>query len=540
MLTTLKLGNFKAFKETQTIPLRPLTLIFGANSSGKSSIIHGLLFAHEAHRSGNLDVQRTELGGDSVDLGGFRQFVYGAFPSRCVEWQVELDVACHPRWRAPLRKVRVCYSVGEIGETERPEHCLFSYTIEADRSTVLRATRQAGGLRVEQLDQTHPVFQEAINFIQQMERASQMRSVRQSKNVDNEMKDLIPQLVLSKKFPPSGLLDESITGTEPGRSRVRHKPGRLTLAARARYVFPRAVDQFLRGVCDVMASELERLSYLGPLRSYPPRHFIFDQYQDPNWFAGGGHAYDIARRDLNVLGQVNKWLGDEEKLSTPYALLPEHLWKGSHLTQVVLPEMLDRAIGEVGKTKRLGGARDAILKAMSERLQAIEASRNRDPLMDPSYLQVLLLVDKRSNTFVSHRDIGVGVSQVLPVLVHAYASKNRIVAIEQPEIHLHPKLQAELADVFIESALGGRRNMFILETHSEHFILRVMRRIRETSEGRLPPGIRPVRPNDVVVLYVEPDGERSVVREMPLNERGELVKAWPGGFFEEGLREVLP
>ena len=42
-----------------------------------------------------------------------------------------------------------------------------------------------------------------------------------------------------------------------------------------------------------------------------------------------------------------------------------------------------------------------------------------------------------------------------------------------------------------------------------------------------------------MVLFVEPDGARSLIREMPLNERGELVKAWPGGFFEEVLREIF-
>jgi hypothetical protein len=63
--------------------------------------------------------------------------------------------------------------------------------------------------------------------------------------------------------------------------------------------------------------------------------------------------------------------------------------------------------------------------------------------------------------------------------------------------------------------------------------------MRETKEGKLPGGCLPVRPEDVIVLFVEPDGPRSIVREMPLNERGELVKAWPGGFFEEGLREVF-
>ena len=67
-----------------------------------------------------------------------------------------------------------------------------------------------------------------------------------------------------------------------------------------------------------------------------------------------------------------------------------------------------------------------------------------------------------------------------------------------------------------------------------------MRRMRETVSGRLPKCAQPVRPQDVAVVYVQADGPRSIVREMPLNERGELLKQWPGGFFEEGLREVLP
>jgi predicted ATPase len=145
----------------------------------------------------------------------------------------------------------------------------------------------------------------------------------------------------------------------------------------------------------------------------------------------------------------------------------------------------------------------------------------------------------RSNTIVSHRDVGIGVSQVLPVLVTSYASKNQIIAIEQPEIHLHPALQADLGDVFIQSAFGEGQNRFLIETHSEHLLLRVMRRMRETNANDLPDGIPHVTPGDVCVLFVEPDGSRSIVREMPLNENGELVKAWPGGFFEEGLREVF-
>ncbi len=78
MLTALRLGNFKAFAETQRVPIRPLTLIFGANSSGKSSLIHSLLLAKEVieGKEATLDVYRTDAGGDSVDLGGFRQYIH--------------------------------------------------------------------------------------------------------------------------------------------------------------------------------------------------------------------------------------------------------------------------------------------------------------------------------------------------------------------------------------------------------------------------------------------------------------------------------
>ena len=60
--------------------------------------------------------------------------------------------------------------------------------------------------------------------------------------------------------------------------------------------------------------------------------------------------------------------------------------------------------------------------------------------------------------------------------------------------------------------------------------------MRETYQGKNT-GLYQVTPADVSVLYVEPDGTRSIIRDMPLNELGELVKSWPGGFFEEGLRE---
>ena len=74
-LTKIALQNFKAFKDEEEFEIKPITLIYGYNSSGKSSFLHSLLFLDEFMRSGNVDVHRPTLGGGEVDLGGYNQFV---------------------------------------------------------------------------------------------------------------------------------------------------------------------------------------------------------------------------------------------------------------------------------------------------------------------------------------------------------------------------------------------------------------------------------------------------------------------------------
>ena len=280
----------------------------------------------------------------------------------------------------------------------------------------------------------------------------------------------------------------------------------------------------------------------------------FAQHHDPNWFAGGGYAWDVVRTREDVRQRVNAWLGDADRLKTPYELEVRDLLPATVVSRE-LPTRLGNALLDFASTLATDGADELVQlgsryedDVIADIAEIVSAVVDEDALSEQwteemvqasaDVLQDLVLIDKRTGTPVSHRDVGIGVSQVLPVLVSAYAWKDSLLAIEQPEIHLHPALQAELGDVFVESALGAG-NTFLIETHSEHLLLRLMRRMRQTSTGDLPDGVVAVRPEDVMVLFVEPDGPKSIVREMPLNERGELVKAWPGGFFEEGLREIF-
>src|SRR5262249_28450406 len=85
------------------------------------------------------------------------------------------------------------------------------------------------------------------------------------------------------------------------------------------------LDDVVRLVTELLTAELEALHYLGPLRSFPPRHLAFVEADDLNWFAGGGHAWDVVRRNSRVRAAVNRWLSDPERLQTPYELLVRDL-----------------------------------------------------------------------------------------------------------------------------------------------------------------------------------------------------------------------
>ena len=333
---------------------------------------------------------------------------------------------------------------------------------------------------------------------------------------------------------------------------------------------PRALRDLVRGIGEVLESEVRQLRYLGPLRSYPPRHLAFSQHHDPNWFAGGGYAWDVVRTNEDVRQRVNRWLGDADHLKAPYQLEVRDLLPSSVVSKE-LPSKLHKALYDLAASllrRRQGDGEPELARLadeVSEQVagynaenpddiipeieELVAAASDEEALSErwaeelvearPEVLQDLVLIDKRTGTPVSHRDVGIGVSQVLPVLVTAYASKNKLLAIEQPEIHLHPALQAELGDVFIESALGGGGNTFLIETHSEHLLLRILRRIRETTEGELPNGLPEVHPEQVSVLYVQPGREDTEVLHIPVTADGEFERPWPEGFFAERSKELF-
>jgi predicted ATPase len=159
---------------------------------------------------------------------------------------------------------------------------------------------------------------------------------------------------------------------------------------------------------------------------------------------------------------------------------------------------------------------------LTKRLRILEVDRAR---------RVLSLVADQAGGFsaINVANMGEGVSQLLPIVASVVmATRGQTTLVEQPELHLHPAAQAELGDLMIAGIGDAGDRQVIVETHSEHLLLRVRRRI---AEGALDP-------QKVAIIFVEKPAGASRARFLSLDSRGD-IDDWPDGFFDEAYQEAL-
>ena len=135
---------------------------------------------------------------------------------------------------------------------------------------------------------------------------------------------------------------------------------------------------------------------------------------------------------------------------------------------------------------------------------------------------------------VSLPEVGFGVSQVLPVIVECFSVPRRsIVIFEQPEVHLHPRVQADLADLFVDAIRareGGaaRGCQFIIESHSEHFLRRLQRRIAEEE----------LSSEDAALYFVHTEGTQARIEQLDVARFGN-IKNGPEHFFGDEMGDLV-
>jgi hypothetical protein len=553
MITAITIENFKGIGERVELELRPLTLMFGPNSSGKSTVLHALQYLAEVVLQGNLDPDRTSRGGKSLDLGGFQQLVHqhdlertvriavrvdladelesGTFNAFDFDWSVILDVLglesnsdlleCF----GDFQRAEIEYAIQWSSLEQRPYVIQVDYRADDAKGGPVAAlatwrSDPAGRRRTLQIFDHNPSMFPLSNWRPGNDddsgdhhgKARDARTtllseclqiVRQLCEVDGDNAFYLP----SHAMGPTTSLTPFVFLCR--RENVASESD-LGLPSDAADNFVMKVSMGVGWLLEVVHNHvrtcLEQFRSIGPLRELPARNARPPRTPDTTRWGSGLGAWDRLFADEGaLLDAVNSWLGDSNRLNTGYRLRAKR-YKEVDLSDRLLADLISgRAFDDVAPDARLA----------LERLPT----------------QTRLLIEPVGEDLeLAPCDVGVGISQIIPVVVAALDGSGHLNAIEQPELHVHPRIQAELGDLFIE-AVQTKNHRFLIETHSEHLILRLQRRIRETTAGRVA-NATPLSSEDLVVYYLRRESGATVVRRIDVDRDGEFVQPWPDDFFD--------
>ena len=449
MLTELQIKNFKAWKDSGRIRMAPLTVLFGTNSAGKTSIPQLLLLLKQTAESSDRS-RALHLGDDRslVDAGTYDDAIHGHDVSQPLEfglgWSLETGLAV----RDPLS-----------GASYSGDSLAFNARLGADQRRQPRVERMRYQLR------------------------------------HNGSDVLAVEMVAHAPGGPPA--DRAEFELRAEGYELKPVPGRATLLPPPLrfYGFPEEVQAYYQnaGFTAELVLELERLLksvfYVGPTREFPKRLYLWSG-EVPE------HVGERGDRAVEALLAAS----DRE-----FSLGPEQ--GGRPMPQLVAERL-----------RQMGLIHDFEVRPLAEHRKEYEVLVKTSP----------------QSPEVKLTDVGFGVSQVLPVIVECfYVPRRSIVIFEQPEIHLHPRVQADLADLFvgaIRAREGGmpRDCQFIIESHSEHFLRRLQRRIAEEEISK----------DDAALYFVHSGRGSASVEELDVDEFGN-IRNWPEGFFGDEMADLV-
>lgn len=311
---------------------------------------------------------------------------------------------------------------------------------------------------------------------------------------------------------------------------------------------------FLLGIVNAIKNLVQNSSSLGPLRAIPDEKQLYfkklTKYKELKSSISNSAITDDDLEDIRE--SVDEMALKMSGLSS-YSigeLRPHHgmvYWQylanyitDSRLEKKSSPELLNIINAWLSDRFDAGYIIDSDVEIELAPVQIDDFEAEPDPSNLPSWLNVKLsLKDFTSRNTTYPDEVGVGISQIIPVIV-AMLVETRLY-IEQPELHLHPKLQLVVSDVAI-SRLNRMRDeincWLVAETHSEHMILRVLRRIAE-SKADIKHRDYWLSKDEVTVYYVKNDGEGAVFHKLRVTDDGDFEDDWPDGFFEDRDTELF-
>ena len=510
-MDSFRLQNIKSFKDTGTIELKPITILVGRNSCGKSSLLRfPAVMAQTACTPGNDPP--VSLFGNITDYGNFNDIIYKK-EGKQITFSLEYLIDINPD--------NYIY-IDSFG------HLDISRVANPDFKSIMAHAK---------LSVTLEQYLVNREFVRQVDL-----------EVDNQLLSSLKWNDADRKYHLK--LTPFSYGDRNFGDRViefTYEKSEINFYK----FFPeyeRDINSFLNayGLEETPENrkEMERTFWFqmslhrgSGIRKDAEKNPVIRQIQN------GAELFDFS---TDIMERVKKQFVSEGKLHIsyigPFRKAPERIYRYSGAT-------IDH-VGAKGEniSDMLISFRRGHRNIYTSISRWVEKNMGYKIDMMPignNYYQMTLVESDRTRTNIM--DVGFGISQVLPIVSEVFMMgykdaedtdipelERNLILIEQPELHLHPAAQASLAELFATCVTTNPHNQLIIETHSEHLINKLQVLIADENEALT---------NEMVqILYVDKKDGQTIIGKMNIKENGRFETAWPVGFFDQGYelaRELL-
>jgi len=467
MLDNITLENFKGFQKLNNLKIKPITILCGTNSCGKTSILQSILLLKQTLESKNPN-QTLLLNGRFVKLGYFQDLIFQKKENSSVKLSINIKDKGNSKFQNFSNFIQPT-------ENAHRKQFLFNTYIQVDidfqyindtllidklhfQSTLENSDSSFSNLSINIAKNNSDYFIKWNNIKIEEKWTGETNAALNFSNIFNVSLDLDNIKDFTEKYKRQVELSNLV--------------GIFSL------------------INDCLKDEYAKITYLGPLRGEPEREYIY-------------------RNEIMEVGNKGEnaafiFLSQQEKPIKDHFFYNKNTDNFEKIQETDLKHAVNKWLNQMN-------IKDFEAKILNKIIYLNLAASSYD------------------STEVGIADVGFGVSQIFPIVLEGLRmDKGNTLLLEQPEIHLHPNLQMQLSDYFISLALSGKN--IIAETHSDHIINRLVRRIVEDEKHNL---------SDLIGIYfIKPSENGSVFEEINIDESKGITN-WPIDFFDQTANEQM-
>ncbi|MDF7649045.1 AAA family ATPase [Erwiniaceae bacterium L1_54_3] len=542
MLVRLSGSGYKAF-ESFSIDIKPLTILLGANSCGKSAILNAFLMLSQSVDAASLSESPLRLNGNRIGMGEPLNIMKDKNENTLLNFNFEcndvkgakslLDTARRECMEAHFDISRYIFQV--LRRNKDIESSVFNSLMEMEslyyRNDVynFNQMKDING-KTQRLIRRFRKFKETVKISNRSPMAQSNQRYIETvslQKIEDCLTHLVPLSInrlVAQKIDYSFMYNQRKNTIWIKECKISNKAGEMVLSIKSdgKNELNLYSDVINNEIIKRSKSDIKKVINLDSLliTNSDPYKFYYNNFPGaiPNPVATYiNRILSAALRDLN-----NSLSGSQVNHVSPLRAFPQRYY------------LLDKAIYH----KQLN---------VLDGTELAEVLRNRPDIktaINNLFMQFNIAIEVEKVNDIIHKitvnqdavnleltDVGFGISQVLPILVQALLSpSNSITIIEQPEIHLHPKMQAWLTDALIYIALE-KNIKFIIETHSDALVRRLRLRIVDESN--------PLTENDVSIYYLERNRlkNRTDMKLIPVTPDGDI--SWPSEFMDVEINDTI-